>query len=283
MRPAPALSPLAATLPNDHTDTNDQFYKIQNMTSYKDIEKKIYKGLQDTCVDAINFNGTFDAEVKPEYLITMNIAKAIGELNFYPGSPFLIRPEEQTKVFATRCVPNIVWEDIFAPTIFRTAQNTDRNGRFDIAVYEGDTEKPLTAIEVKLINPTEDYIKDDIKRLSELLHLKDKQTGNSKIKHTYFTCIELNEEIKFETETPENIKVIKAKYNGWVQNILTELSKENTIYSDTKFEIAALSIDKSLLLTPEKRTGDDIFDGDLYSQAKHFVGVIVRLTKKSSS
>lgn len=253
------------------------------MTSYKDIEKKIYKGLQETCVDAINFNGTFNTEVKPEYLITMNIAKAIGELNFYPGSPFLIRPEEQTKIFATRCVPDILWNDILAPTIFRSAQNTDRNGRFDIAVYEGDTEKPLTAIEVKLINPTVNDIKDDIKRLSELLHLKDKQTGVSKIKHTYFACIELNEEIKFEIETLEEIKVIKEKYNNWVRNILTELSQENAIYSDTNFEIAALNIDKSLLLTPEKRTGDDIFDGDLYSQAKHFVGLIVRLSKKSSS
>ncbi len=253
------------------------------MTNYKDIEKKIYKGLQDTCVDAINFNGTFDAEVKPEYLITMNIAKAIGELNFYPGSPFLIRPEEQTKVFATRCVPNILWEDIFAPTIFNTAQNTDRNGRFDIAIYDGDTEKPLTAIEVKLINPTKNDIKDDIKRLSELLHLKDKQTGISKIERTYFACIELNEVIKFDTETPENIKEIKQKYTIWLQSILKELSNLNGIFLDTKFEIAALSIDKSLLLTPEKKTGDDIFDGDLYSQAKHFVGVIVRLTKKSSS
>ncbi len=249
------------------------------MRSYKDIEKKIYKGLQDTCVDAINFNGTFDAKVKPEYIITMNIAKAIGELNFYPSSPFLIRPEEQTKTFATRCVPDILWEDIFAPTIFRTAQNTDRNGRFDITIYEHDTEKPLTAIEVKLINPTENDIKDDIKRLSELLHLADKQTGNSKIKHSYFTCIELNEAIKFESETLENIKKIKTKYTGWLESILAELVKVNVIFANTKFEIAALNIDKSLLLTPEKRTGDDIFDGDLYSQAKHFVGVIVRLTK----
>ncbi|WET02745.1 hypothetical protein P0R33_00140 [Flavobacterium sp. YJ01] len=249
------------------------------MRSYKDIEKKIYKGLQDTCVDAINFNGTFDAEVKPEYIITMNVAKAIGELNFYPGSPFLIRPEERTKVFATRCVPDILWENIFAPTIFRTAQNTDRNGRFDITVYEDDTEKPLTAIEVKLINPSENDIKDDIKRLSELLHLADKQTGNSKIKHSYFTCIELNEAIKFESETLENIKEIKTKYKGWLVSILAELAEVNVIFANTKFEIAALSIDKSLLLTPEKRTGDDIFDGDLYSQAKHFVGVIVRLTK----
>ena len=253
------------------------------MNSYKEIEKKIYKGLKDTCVDAINFNGSFNAEVKPEYLITMNIAKAIGELNFYPGYLFSFMQEEQTKEFATRCVPNIEWKDIFAPTIFRTAQNTDRNGRFDIAIYEEDKENPLTAIEVKLINPSENDIKDDIKRLTEILHLQDNKTGCSKVKHTYFTCVELNEDVKFEKDAIENIKVVKTKYLGWTSNILTELSKESKIYASTTHQVAALNIDESLLLTPEKRTGDDIFDGDLYSQAKHFVGVIVRLTKKSSS
>ena len=249
------------------------------MTRYKDIEKKIYKGLQYTCIDAINFNGMFDSKIKPEYLITINIAKAISELNFYPGSPFLIRLEEKTTDFATKCVPNIAWEEIFAPTIFRTAKNTNRNGRFDIAIYEDEIEKPLTAIEVKLINPRKEAIKDDIIRLSELLYLTDKNTGDSKIKCSYFACIELNENIKFLKNTSANSKNVKSKYKVWLKEILNDGSLENDNHSKTKFEIATLSINNSLLLSPEKRTKDDIFDGDLYAQAKHFLGVIIRLTK----
>jgi len=244
---------------------------------YKEIQNKIYKGLKNTCKDGILFNGEFYAEIKPEYLIGVNIAQALGELNIYPGSPLIIRLEEPTEDFATRCVPDMSWEDtekgfeVFAPTIFRTRHNTDRNGRFDIGLYTEDKENPITAIEFKLVNPTKDGISDDIKRLSEILHLVD-TTGNTKVKYTYFACIELNEKIKFDTEVKANLKTVKQKYTDW----LNELTDEKT-----DFDIATLNIDDSLILTPQKITGDDIFDGDQYSQAKHFVGVIIRLKKKN--
>ena len=241
------------------------------MELYRRIEHGISKGLEGTCKDAIMFNGSFDSEVKPEYLITMNISKAISDLNYLPGSPFIIKPEESTKAFATRCVPGFKLEDIFS-FIPRSLQNTERNGRLDIAIYNEDKEKPLTAIEVKLLNPRKDDIEDDVIRLSELLHLSDQSTGNSKVEHTYFACIEMSEKVKFEGQVMCHRKEVQDKYKSYLQEIFS--SKTNT-----KFEVASLSIDDSFILTPEKVTGEEIFDGDQYSYAKHLIGVIVRLTK----
>ncbi len=243
---------------------------------YKEIENRIFKGLKSTCSDAILFNHEFEDDIRPEYLITVNIAKAIGELNSAPGSPLIVRLEESTKEFTTRCVPDMSWEGsqdsikIFAPTIFRNRHNTERNGRFDICVYEGQYEKPVTAIELKLIDPTEQAIKDDIARLSEILHLND-NTGTSKVKYTYFACVEINKDIKFKNQRQGNLAAVKEKYHKWLENLTDD---------KTGFDVCALNIDDLKTLTANKMTGDPIFDSDLVAYAKHYVGVIVRLMKK---
>jgi hypothetical protein len=246
------------------------------MTHYKDIEKKIFRGLKNTCSDAINFNGTFDANVKPEYLITINIAKSIGELNSYFGAPYLIKLEESTKKFATRCVPNMTQDDkdIFAPTIFRSnTQETHRKGRLDIAVYNEHSEKPLTAIELALVNPAKTKLKADIIRLSEILNLSDNQTGHSKIKYTYFASILFNKKIKVAEQIENYCRKQETKYSNWLKEILET--------KNIKYEIKIVTIDDSLLFTTDKTIpGDDIFNSDLHYQAKYFGGLIIRLSKK---
>lgn len=246
------------------------------IADYRCIEKKIYKGLKDTCADAILFNGTFNANVKPEYLITANIAKSIGTLNTYFGSPYLIKLEENTKSFALSCVPSMVTEsyDIFAPTIFRlNTHSTSRRGRLDIAIYNEDLENPITAIELALVNPPKSKLKADVIRLSEILKLSDAETGVSKVKYTYFACILFDKKIKTAAQVPEYLQRQKSKYSNWMKDILAN--------DMIKFELVVKTVDDSLLFTSKKFIpGDDLFNSDLHYQAKYFAGLIIRLSKK---
>jgi hypothetical protein len=237
------------------------------------IEDGIRTGLENTCKDAINFCGSFTTKVSPEYLITVNISQAIGNTNYSPGEPFLIRPEEPTRRFADRCVESIKWNNIFE-TIIRTGRlNTTRKGYLDIAIYNAKTSNPLTAIEVKLVSPDYKRFHRDIIRLMELLHLHDEKHGLSKIKRAYFACIEIDCTVKFPSQVDEHLDIVWRKYTRWLTEVFDSDDK-------TDFEVNVVSIEASLLLTDQIKTDDEITNADLYSQARHCAGVIIVLKRK---
>ena len=237
------------------------------------IENGIKTGLENTCKNAIEFCGSFTTKVSPEYLITVNISQAIANANYYPGEPFLIRPEERTSRFADRCVENIKWSGIFDIAIRRVRLNTTRMGYLDIAIYNSEVSNPLTAIEVKLVSPSYKRVHSDIIRLMELLHLSDKEHGPSKIERAYFACIEIDCNVKFPFEVNGHLDKVKLKYAQWLSMVFKSDDK-------TDYEVNVVSIENSLLLTDQSKTDDDITNGDLYSQARHCAGVIIVLKRK---
>jgi hypothetical protein len=51
------------------------------MTSREDIEEAIREGMRDACVDSLVFSEDETRQIDAEYLLTVNVAKAIAKLN----------------------------------------------------------------------------------------------------------------------------------------------------------------------------------------------------------
>ena len=73
--------------------------KIKKME--KPIVENIKIGINDALKDTFAFSGAVDESISTEYLLTVNIAKALLKI----GSRFKIQLEEKTEKFATNCMP----------------------------------------------------------------------------------------------------------------------------------------------------------------------------------
>lgn len=200
------------------------------------IEKHILKGLYQTCKDLRLFSSDDDIIIKPEYLISVNIAKSISEVNKHQLIPLLdIKLEEKTSSFSINSVPIFSkvsdMFDIFTQKI-RGFNNTSRNGNIDITIYLNSN--PLTAIEVKQVNPSNKLVKKDIARIEELLYIKDKHTGETSVDQTYFTSFEICKKSKLDSEIIEHIKNTKIKYRNMINS---SVANDNTKHEITIKEI----------------------------------------------
>jgi hypothetical protein len=120
--------------------------------------EKLKKALIRSCYDAFIFSDDETSLIDAEYLITVNTAKAISELNSTYN--YKICLEHSTEKFSTSCPPflkKIPKNPFGYKTIIRKGTlDTVRPGKIDIAVYKNDPiiGPPMCAIEVKepLIN-----------------------------------------------------------------------------------------------------------------------------------
>lgn len=160
------------------------------MTQQLDIFKKIKKAMHTSCDDALFFSNDETQLINAEYLLTVNIAKAIKELNFYFGTPYKIYLEHDTKQLASASTPFCVIDPLTLRNTIRTKNNTTRSGRVDIAVYNQilwyDT--PVCAIEVKGFNPPKHLIVKDLERNSEYFSFTS-PTGSSTMPFTFFIAL----------------------------------------------------------------------------------------------
>jgi len=128
-----------------------------------------------------------------EYLLTVNVAKKIKELNTGFGFPYKIRLEYCTKLFATACT--LLFGKVPAAnflgykSIVRCSNDTERSGEIDVAVYEKSygINVPVCAIEVKGFNPAKKGIQQDLKRNAEYFGLIS-PIGKSILRFTFFCC-----------------------------------------------------------------------------------------------
>lgn len=250
------------------------------MTKYDEIKGCIENGLQKTCSESIIFGGTsISNRMKPEYLLTVNIAKAIAEKQQYFGYPYFIKLEESFFSFSFKCIPpekNHNPLDIFSTPELSSRKSKKENGdnddmrRLDIAVYD-EKKLALTAIEVALLNPVQVKLKTDIDRLTEILELEDPVTGPSIVKETYFVCLLKSEKIKYAGLIDEYHNDIKKKFKDRLNEILA--NKKNI-----GFQIELYKSGDSTVGIDYDGYDDD---GDLLHEAKHFAGLIITLKLKS--
>lgn len=249
------------------------------------IIDKIKLGMKNAYVDTLLFTGDPTRKFGAEYLFTVNVAQAIGQLNVPHGEPYKIYIEEKTKDVAKNCLPIIKKNKgggLFSKikTIFRHNHSLpiiERNGRVDIVVYRECKKSifidhvPFCAIELKSFNPTRIPVIKDLKRNTELLRASG-PTGESSIKVGFFSAAHQIKKFDTDRDIIDETKEILSEYKDWCSEI------GNT--SDLDIII------KAFLLSREME-GDVTHEDDgcyVDTSTRHcFIGIIVIITLKKNN
>jgi len=244
------------------------------MSTKEDITGKIKVALRISCDEALYFSGDEAQIIEAEYLITINAAKCIKELNQSLGYPYRIRIEHCTEAFGTACTPllgkqpadNILGHTIVA----RTKNDTDRPGRIDLAVYKetnGD-DAPVCAIEFKGFNPTKERILDDLKRNAEYFSMAS-PSGSSVIQFTAFAALHRYVGVWNQDKECKNIEKVRGNYEKYINESsdLSHLSHEIDVF--TLRHGTAPSVDDPYVLEHGLQGDEDY----------HYVGVVVVATR----
>lgn len=185
------------------------------------IEEKIWKGMRASCSDTFFFLEDESQQIAAEYLLTVNVAKNLADLNKYIGYPYKIYIERKTSLIATDCVPLFGREvaiNIFGyRRVLRKRQNTSRNGRADIALYYntgGLSDTPVGVIELKGFDPGSTYVIKDLSRNVEYFNLKCR-TGVSQIKYTCFAAMHSFPKSITDEQIKIDLSGLRAKYENW--------------------------------------------------------------------
>ncbi|WDA26805.1 hypothetical protein PSC74_10995 [Aeromonas hydrophila] len=201
-------------------------------TEINNIIEKIKLGMKRAYIDTLNFTGNPAQKFGAEYLFTVNVAKAIGELNVPHGDPYKIYIEEKTKDVAKNCLPILKFDkgDDFLKkrnTTFRSNHSLpaiERNGRIDIAVYKEDKNRyipehvPFCIIELKSFNPNRKLVVKDLKRNIELLRASG-PTGVSSIQAGIFSAAHQIMNFDTDNQIASEVKGIILNYEKWYSDI----------------------------------------------------------------
>ena len=211
------------------------------------IEDKIKQGIESAYLDIIAFNKELNSDIKPEYLVTVNVAQKIGELNKpYDREqyPLRIKLEERARRLLNICrefVPATTVDELFTLNYWKDLGSDIKpksKERVDIAIYDND-EKPLALIEVKKFTLYPKTLKKDIKRNLNFLGFHNHTIYDSQLKNSYLVFL-INDNISInESEVNNKIDELKVFYAAF----LVELNIPNIINSS----IDVYSITNSLI------------------------------------
>lgn len=186
-----------------------------------DIVNKLKESMGRSCDDAFYFSDDETQLIDAEYLLTVNAAKAIKELNHHFGDPYKICLENDTKKFASACTPLMGRERAdnflgYRPVI-RTSNNTRRSGRIDIAVYTNinGIDTPICAIEVKGFNSSKPLIIEDLERNSEYFGLTSR-TGASTLPFAVFIALHNYKGVWDDKKEQSNILKVRNRYRKYI-------------------------------------------------------------------
>ncbi|MAB97234.1 MAG: hypothetical protein CMK71_04080 [Pseudomonadaceae bacterium] len=181
------------------------------------IIEKLKKALHTSCDDAFCFSDDETQLIDAEYLLTVNAAKAIQELNHYMGTPYKIRLEHDTGKFSTACTPlfgkkpanNFIGHSI----VTRSRNNTKRPGKIDIAIYTNSNgiDTPLCAIEVKGFKPSKELVTQDLERNAEYFGFTSR-TGNSTLPFAAFIALHSYRHVWSDEKEKKNLIKVENRY-----------------------------------------------------------------------
>ncbi|MDD4210398.1 MAG: hypothetical protein PHI52_08700 [Bacteroidales bacterium] len=211
------------------------------MLHYIKIEKQILTGIHNTCLDVLNISRKFDGNTMPECLLTLNIAKAIGKLNYNYGVPYLVDYYKQ-----------------------------DNPGWMGVSTNQLKSKHLFTYIKTRLVNPSKNRLESDLLKLSQMLK-KSEQLGMPHIKNVYFASILYDENITTLVDAKKTLEKEHEKYAKWIKSILKH---EKTIY---KLEV--IPIHGPILLALDQKNNQNASFFDIPYQTTYFAGLIVKLSK----
>lgn len=251
------------------------------MPTKEQFESAIFKGLMNACEDAVHFSGHISAKIRPEYVVTVNVAKALFEIDYSGyGSNFTVRFEEKTAKFATACVPHSNGRDIF--NLINSRYNTKRNGRIDIAVYDESGQRPICPIEVKDFEPSKLELALDLERNIQFLRVNDIHAELSTVEFAFLASLEEHKNCVNKGSKDFGLRSLETRYRKMLADIIAD--NNDIIITITARTVAEDLLEDSFDHTKE---GMDDYDfAEMVAEKYHYVGIIItaeRLVPVTSS
>lgn len=246
------------------------------MNSELDIARKLKESMRTSCDDVHYFSDDEAELVNAEYLITVNAAKAIQELNTCFGTPYKIRLEAHVKTFSASCTPLMARildpDGLPRKSVIRKVRPAADSRRIDIAIYrdQNSIDIPVCAIEVKGFDPSANLITKDLERNSEYFWLKS-NTGDSMLPFTFFIALHSYKNVLNDNKENRNIDKIKGRYQGYIER--------SPILNRLHHDIDVFTIRRGIV--PDV---DDLYDENHELQGDedyHFIGVVVTTKRKA--
>ena len=248
------------------------------MNSELDIINKLKESMKASCDEAFYFSDDETQLIDAEYLLTVNAAKAINELNHYFGTPYKICLENDTKKFATACTPLMskvkAENSLGYESVVRTHNNTRRSGKIDIAIYtvRNSIDIPLCAIEVKGFNPSKSLIIEDLERNAEYFSLSSR-TGDSTLPFTVFIALHSYKGVWNDKKEQLNLSKVKERYQSYIDG--------NINLNGLSQSVEVFTIRRGILPDPDDiRIQEHGLQGD---EDYLFIGAVVTTKKNLTS
>lgn len=125
----------------------------------------------------------------PEYYLTANIASTFIDYAKKQKDEVIIHVEEKTSEFSRYCCPILgikkdSEDSFFNEPIFSKPKDVVRKGKFDICLYKKNDEdkQSFCCIEVKGNRPSNNSLRKDLLRMTELFSKKD-ETGDNLLEY----------------------------------------------------------------------------------------------------
>lgn len=240
------------------------------MNLLQKIEEKLSLGMRSACDDTFFFVEDESQKIAAEYLLTVNVAKKLAELNSGIGYPYKIYLERKTKLVATDCVPLTAREHsknfLGYKRVLRKRQNTHRNGKVDICLYRdsgGMSGVPVCVVELKGFDPSRKDVVKDLRRNSEFFKISCR-TGTSQIQYACFAAMHSFPRSVSQEERDRDLEKLKKKYEIW--------QAEAGLPSGLKYWVRVKTVSQGVetTLLDEEDPGSLTLDGH-----HHFAGVTV--------
>jgi hypothetical protein len=248
------------------------------MNSESDIINKLKQAMVTSCDDAFYFSDDETQLIDAEYLLTVNAAKAIKELNHCFGTPYKVCLENNSKKFASSCTPLMSEKNadnfLGYKSVIRRSNNTKRPGKIDIAVYvdRNAIDTPLCAIEVKGFNPSKLLIIKDLERNAEYFDLTS-PTGSSILAFSVFIALHSYKGVWNDKKEKSNIAKVKKRYEKYIDT--------NNNINNLSHSVDTFTIRRGVLLDlNDPHIQEHGLQGD---ENYHFIGVVLTTKKNITS
>lgn len=245
----------------------------------KEIEEKIIEGLKSTYQDLLKFNKEQNSIIKPEYIITVNIAQKISDINSSNNPddyPIRIKLEERARKFLSLCkVYDLAtdFNELFTMNKWRILESNiipKSKQRLDIAIYNKKDE-PISVIEVKKFTEYPTLLLKDINRNLNFLGWYNSKLYDSLLKTAFIVFLINDKDSVRDTEINTRKSQIKSNYDSFISNL--------NIDQSIKVEINVETLSESLLNQTDNSLPDD-FQQDKFEKRHHFLYVIIKFERK---
>lgn len=242
---------------------------------FEKLKSSIFTGLKEACDQSLYFNGFPNPNIKPEYLLTVNIAQALIDIS---ENPRIILEKRRTDFINEMFNDHdlIQYIDNLNKYIDDPSNNfsTKNKERIDIVINNQNNE-PEYLIEIKgaqtvNINTTKLINKPIEKDIERCIHYLEETNAKKRLKSAIITFICDDKVCQSEDDIEKRCSVVKKKIEENIKNFNTSVKIE--VFTQTSY--------KHLKTCEELQSYHQDNLADAISDNAHYIGVILKISPK---